>query len=305
MFSRMVLLLAPFATCCILSGCARLDEIPSLSLTDDEEIPVKVLSIRKSGEGIGNSCDLNGIAQTGQGFAVYNGIAYRLYNTGLCQTYDIKDIDAPVKIATFPLGSSRQSNHSNCAQFGADAKGDPLLYISGLSGKCFIERICPDGSDLVQTLTLPALEIYNISTTMNIICGDDGYLWAFGNALSGDALTFAKLRRPDVSEGDISLTGNDVLDYWTEEGYVYFESVWQGGMVYDGLLYFVFGTVDSRRHMTIYDTQTHQKVYDIALDELIREEPEDCEFVDGKILLAINGSTGYYIFDVEKKSTEQ
>ena len=300
-FERIVLLIS-FSMHCILTGCVELDDTRNLYPVDDPDAPATGLSIKKINTGIDNFYSLGGINHTGQGFAVFKGVAYRLYNSGLCQTYDIKDLSAPVRISSFPLGSNRPDNHSNCAQFGIDAQGDPLLYVSGLSGRCFVERICPDGSELVQTLTLPALEVFNISSTMNIICGGDGCLWAFGSALSGQALTFAKLRRPDATEGDISLTGEDILDYWTEEGYNYAESVWQGGMVYDGLLYFVFGTNESKRHLAIYDTATHEKIADIDLHNVIPEEPEDCDLVDGKILLTINGGTGYYIITHQKNN---
>lgn len=296
-------LFAPlFLICCNLAGCKGLDNpthdyIP----IKDETSPLAGAFIKKINDGIDNSFILDGKHRNGQGFAVYRKTAYRLYDSGVCQAYDFSDIEAPAKISSFLLGSSKFKNHSNCAQFGPESDGAPLLYISGLSGKCFVERMSPEGSELAQTLTLLPMEAYNISKTMNIICGDDGFLWAFGNALSGNTLGFAKLRRPDLSEGDIIFSSEDILDSWTEEGYVYSESVCQGGMVYKGLLYFLFGSVHSHSHIAIYNTETHQKVTDIDLDSFVREEPEDCEMVDGKLILTILGGKGYYILDLDQR----
>jgi len=270
---------------------------PTTPVVPADTIPEPVSKIRKIAGGIDNLGDYDGHRFSGQGFAVHDSIGYRLYNTGVCSTYDLSDIEAPKKISTFYLGSYMPKNHSNCAQFGADSLGNPLLYVSGLRGKCFVERISPEGSQLVQTIHVPAMEVYDISTGMNLICGDDGYLWGFGNALSDSTLTFVKFRRPDLSEGDVYLNGNDILDIWYEKDYVYRESVWQGGKVYDGRLYFVFGQLYSNRHIAIYDTATHEKVSDIDLNAAVREEPEDCELVDGKILLTIYNGDGYYLID--------
>ena len=226
-----------------------------------------------------------------------------MYDTGLCQTYDMTNLDSLSRIATFELGSHMNSNHSNCAQFGQDEEGAPLLYVSGLRSKCFVERITLEGSTLVQIITLLPLEVFNVSKSMNIICGDDGYLWAFGSSLSPNGLTFAKFRRPDISEGDINLSGLDLIDSWTEEDYVYSESVWQGGKVYDGHLYFVFGTTGSNRHIAIYDTTTHEKVSDIDLNSIIPNELEDCEILPEGIFVVTNGGRYSYLIKPELGSS--
>lgn len=264
-----------------------------------DTIPQTALSVKKIGNGVDNSCQFNNRNYSGQGFAIWENVGYRLYDTGLCQTYDMSNLDSLSRIATFELGSRMARNHSNCAQFGQDEDGAPLLYVSGLRSKCFVERIIPEGSTLVQIITLLPLEVYNVSSVMNIICGDDGYLWAFGSSLSPNGLTFAKFRKPDISEGDIYLSGLDLIDCWTEEGYVYSKSVWQGGKVYDGRLYFVFGTGISNRHIVIYDTTTHQKVSDIDLNSIIPHELEDCEILPEGLFVVTNGGRYSYLIETD------
>lgn len=238
-------------------------------------------------------------SNSGQGVAVRDGIMYRLYDTGQCQTYDLKDLSNPVKIATFNLGSYQYSNHSNCAQTYVEDNGDTLLYVSGLkNGKAYVERIYPTGSSLVQVITIPKMAVLENTNTLNAICGDDGFLWLFGPA-SGNKLVFAKARRPLLSQRDALLSEDDILDVWTQDNYVYREDVSQGGMVYKGLLFFLFGSTGSRAHIAVYDTQSHRRISDIKLSGIFVEEPEDCELLPQGILIVTNRGSNYYVVQPE------
>ena len=235
---------------------------------------------------------------SGQGVAIRDRIMYRLYNTGQCQTYDLTDLANPVKIGSFNLGSHQSSNHSNCAQIYVEENGDTLLYVSGLkNGKSYVEKVSRTGSSLVQVISIPKLSILENSTTLNTICGDDGFLWLFGPA--GDKLVFAKARRPLLSQRDVLLSEDDIIDAWSEGGYVYDQDVSQGGMVYKGLLFFLFGSTGSRAHIAVYDTQTHRRISDIKLSGIFREEPEDCELLPEGILIVTNGGSNYYLVKPE------
>lgn len=233
---------------------------------------------------------------SGQGAAVLDGVLYRLYNTGLCQTYDMTDPANPEKIASFKLGSHQSSNHSNCAQFYVEENGDTLLYVSGLkNGKAYVERISPTWASLVQVITIPQMEILENTNTLNVVCGDDGFLWLFGPSGAGDKLIFAKAHRPLLSQRDALLSEDDILEVWKEDGYVYSQDVSQGGMVYNGLLFFLFGATGSRAHLAVYDTQTHRKISDIKLSGIFPEEPEDCELLPQGIMIVTNRGNYYYI----------
>jgi len=250
----------------------------------------KVKAIIKTGDGIENKCQ----PWSGQGVAVKDKVLYRIYDSGMCQTFDISDLTAPTKIATFALGSNMNSNHANCAQSCLDENGDMLLYVSGLrGGKTYVERMTTTGSTLVQTITLPKMEVLYQSTAFNVVCGDDGYLWLFGSG--GDKLLFAKARKPLLSEGDVTLCEDDILDFWYEDGYIYNDDVWQGGKVYNGLLFMLFGITGSVGHLAVYDVLTHKQIMDIDLSDTVREEPEDCEIIPEGILIVVNGGSNYYI----------
>lgn len=256
---------------------------------------IVVESIEKTGDIFENFCTYEGKTYIAQGVAICGNTLYRLYDSGLCETYNIDDITRPRKLATFELGSRNVLNHANCAQIKLPGNGDTLLYVAGLRGKCFVERISADHSALLQTITLPPLGVFHNTQNMNIICGDDGFLWLFGEARSTKTLFFAKARLPLISEGNVVLTKNDILDYWSESGYVYSKSVWQGGMVYEGNLFYVFGRGESNRHIAVYNTFNHQKVKDITLNGIVSEEPEDCDMCGEYIVLTIYGGKGYYL----------
>ena len=250
---------------------------------------VKIDVIVKTGDGMENRCG----GWSGQGCAIHDKVLYRIYDTGLCQTFDISDLAHPAKIDSFALGSHMTSNHGNCAQSCVDTAGNVFLYVSGLKGRCFVEWVTPHASLLVQSITLMPLDIFGQSVSLNMICGDDGYLWIFGSG--GDKLYFAKARKPDIQESNVILGENDILDYWTEDGYEYNKDVWQGGMVYNGFLYFLFGAYGPFAHLVVYNVKTHERVKDIDLSSVVREEPEDCELIPEGILIVTNGGSNYYL----------
>ena len=254
---------------------------------------VKVKRVYSTG-GIDNTY----AGHSGQGVAVRDRIMYRLYNTGQCQTYDLTDLTNPVKLGSFDLGSHQYSNHSNCAQTYLDDNGNVLLYVSGQkNGKAYVERVTTTGSSLVQVITIAKMAILENTNTLNAICGDDGYLWLFGS--SANKLLFAKARRPLLSERDALLDEDDILDVWSEDGYVYGNDVWQGGKVYNGLLFFLFGSTGSKAHLAVFDTHVHHRIADISLSGIFKEEPEDCELLPEGILIVTNGGSNYYLIKPE------
>lgn len=276
------------------NACKKLDPeeeekdvwIENFEFTSD----FKVKQIYKTGEGVDNWCQ----GQAGQGVAVRDKIMYRVYDTGYCQTFDLSDFTKPKKLASFALGSHMGPNHANCAQACLDENGDVLLYVSGLKGgKTFVERMTTTGSTLVQTITLSPLEILGKTVALNCVCSEDGFLWFFGSG--GDKLYFAKTRRPLLSEGNVTIGMDDILDFWYESDYVYKSDVWQGGKVYGNFLFFLFGASGTTAHLVVFDTRAHKRILDIDLSKVVKEEPEDCELIPQGILVVTYGGNNYYL----------
>lgn len=287
----LLLVIIPF----FLLGCSHLQDA---LVEEDTEFSIE--KIKKIAVNIENYCYHQGYYYTAQGMAINDTILYRLYDTGLCKVYDISDIDSPKIVSSFELKSRNSGNHCNCAQLLCNKEGYVLLYIAGLGGKCFVERVTLESSTLIQTITLPKLNDFNFSQNINMICGDDGYLWMFGESRDNQTLYFAKVVLPDIQEQEVVLSSDDLVDLWCEPNYIYNQSVWQGGMINDGYLYFVFGMDTDNKHIVVYDTTTHKKTMDINLNGVVSEEPEDCDLVDGQLLLSVNGGKGYYLIPFKK-----
>ena len=232
---------------------------------------------------------------SGQGCAVFGNYLFRLHSEGVVSIYDISDIDNVKLVNRYKLGSY-PNTHGNCAQFSMSVNEDtgfPLLYVSGSNG-CFVEKVGLDGSTLVQTINL------NISTkrfNSNTIIGNNGYLYSFGGGTGTDTeLEFYKINLPSVDIENINLTDKDVVDSWRVTGYNYANIQWQGGMVYNGKLYFVFGALDQDKVIWVYDLTTHEKVSVVNLP-YFTIEPEDCDIYNGKMLLCSNGVDTAYLLD--------
>lgn len=260
---------------------------------------IKVSGVRKMGSSILNGFMYEDSYRIAQGMAISDGVMYRFFTTGMCKTYDVSDLDNPTEIATFKLASYSESNHANSGQFYTESDGEKYVYVSGLDGKCFVEKITPTSSELIQTITLDEIEFLKWSKRVNMICGDDGYLWIFGIDKLGDSLVFARAKRPDPKNGDVAITKMDIQDFWYEEDYRYSESISQGGKIYEGNLFFLFGTQNSDRHLDVYNVFTHEKVYSYDLNDVISEEPEDCELIDGAIIVSVAGGRGFYLLDLQ------
>lgn len=270
-------------------GCTK----PSLYIEDCNANNNKKYNICKTGLNISNSLTYNERHYQCQGMAINGNIMYRLFASGICQTYDISDIDRPVLLNVFRLGSNIWSNHCNAAQI-IEENGQILIYIAGLDKKCFVESISIDNSKLIQTITLSS-EAYPMD--FNIICGNDGYLWAFGGMIPTGTVNLLKLRKPNIDEGDVVLYDKDILDAKTLETEYDYYSMWQGGKCYDGKLYFVFGSVTVGKEIGVYDTNSGRRLYRIELNDTVKDEPEDCELIANKMLLTNYGGNGFYIID--------
>jgi hypothetical protein len=272
---------------------------PDVEAYYQDPMIIRVGSIKKvNSKVISNGFYLDAIHRRAQGMAISDSVLYRFYTTGMCKTFDIRDLERPAEIATFKLGSYNDSNHANSAQFYTDNEGRKLLYLSGMGGKCYVESITPTSSSLVQTITLDKINYLQNSVRVNMICGDDGYMWLFGIDNKGDMLVFARANRPDITLKEAKITQSDILDYWYRTDYKYLESISQGGKFYGGNLFFVFGSQTTDRHLDVYNVCTHEMVYSVDLNEAVTEEPEDCDILGNKIILSVDSGKGYYILEM-------
>ena len=220
-----------------------------------------------------------------QGMAIYGNIMVRMANGGTHYILGFNEQSYEIK-GTF----STSTGHSNSLQFAPtilSGETYPLLYVAGLSGKCYVIQISQDFSvSLIQTLTID--ESSSISQTCNLQIGDDGHIWA-AYLDSTDQFHFVKLRKVLTSEGNVTITDNDIIDQWsTEELYPYSNHVWQGMKVKFGKIWLLFGTTGPAQYrgIQVFDTATHRNLSSIDLSVAASVEFEDLDFYGDSLLVA-------------------
>ena len=271
----------------------------------DADRAIVIKEVRKPNTELPNSCSYNGMSCSAQGMAIWGDSMFRLFHSGICETIDISNLPTARVVKTCALGLYSPSNHCNCTQVFVDENGRSFLYVSsaqyiaGEQGKCYVEQINNDSFTHVQTISVSSIDLLKNYSGINIICGDDGFLWIFGLNRQGKNMIFLKARRPSFQEEDIVLGNYDVVDYWMDSEFSYDKDITQGGTVHKGYLFAVFGTGSTNRRIAVYNTTSHQKVGDIDLNEMVKEEPEDCDFIGDDLVLVINGGKGFYQISFE------
>lgn len=231
----------------------------------------------------------SGMATQMQGMAIYGDILVRTRNaTTGHKIYQIGANGNLTELASFDLNIG----HANALQFAPVLESGqvfPYLYAVGLSGKCYVMSIAADYTvTLVQTIT--------INGVLQVLQGDDGYLWTHNDENADNSFQFAKYRKVKVSEGDVTLTDADRLDWWdTNETFPPATVTSQGYKVKFGKIWYSYGWPgsDQNRGILVYDTATHRLLTNIDLTSFTTEEFEDVEFYDNALILATYGVNMY------------
>lgn len=265
---------------------------------DKINLPIKKrnsLALTRIGQStISNECYYNNELYYAQAMDIFKNYLFRLYyndsNKSLCKVYDITNILEPTLIDSFPLGYQGNYIHCNACQFGKEIDsetGFPLLYIrNGELGQCTVEKISLHASELLQVININTSNIFTEKSESNIIIGDDGFLWLFG--ANDSKLFFAKFNVPNKLNSNVSLGKNDVVDSWEfafQDDFA--NKTWQGGKIYNGHLYFLFGTNRKFNRLYIFNTSTHELEKLLPLSA-IQEECEDIAFLEDSILIGID-----------------
>lgn len=265
---------------------------------DKINLPIKKrnsLALTRIGQStVSNECYYNNELYYAQAMDIFKNYLFRLYysasNKSLCKVYDITNILDPTLIDSFPLGYQGDYIHCNACQFGKEIDsetGFPLLYIrNGELGQCTVEKISLHASELLQVINIDTSNIFTEQSESNIIIGDDGFLWLFG--ANDSKLFFAKFNVPNKLNSNVSLGKNDVVDSWEfafQDDFA--NKTWQGGKIYNGHLYFLFGTNRKFNRLYIFNTSTHELEKLLPLSA-IQEECEDMAFLEDSILIGID-----------------
>lgn len=230
-----------------------------------------------------------GDAVGGQALAIYGDKLFRLTDGGGLRIYKFVDggFQHLANLTMDKQGATEFSWHCNSAQFAPTVESGqtyPLLYVAGMyGGKCYVERITENNgvysTTLVQTITFApgTLMPYPIINTQ---IGDDGYIYAF--AAVAPYIKCFKYRKVLTSEGNVTLTDSDIIDYaFVDVNYVYDDKPWQGGKIYGGKMYFIYGR-SAKMGFFVVDLVNKKVLNDIDMSDMVaKAEFEDGDFKDG------------------------
>lgn len=241
--------------------------------------------------------------KSAQGMAIIKSRAILLNNTGLCRIYDLK---RHVVLSHFRLDSYNANNHSNCATVGVEKIVKcPLLYISECRSpyRCFVECIMDSSSKLVQTIHVDRDSLDGI--VHNWVVDNKGRsLYAISNLKTffrnekKNTHRITRYRLPKMKEGqDVTLGDKDKIESFDVE----FPNLLQGACIKGKYLYLPTGLQkgnekrkDSVRMLIIVNLRKHRIERKVNLTDITENEPEDCDFYKGKLLLFCGQSGGIY-----------
>lgn len=225
-----------------------------------------------------------------QGMAIYGNLMVTLAkNTGTSSINTIGTDASLTEVATFSVSLG----HANAAQFAPTIEtGEtyPYLYVSDTDGHCYVLQIAVD-------YTVTKLQTITIAQGQCLI-GDDGYIWASINGGSANPRIFKKYRKVAVSEGNITLTDDDVLEsFSTDKIYSSTDVTAQGWSVKYGKIWFCYGAsgADQKRGVDVYDTATHRRLAELDFSDYSTLEYEDIDFWDNAMLVATYNGTMYMV----------
>ena len=236
---------------------------------------------------------VDGEALSAQGCAIKDNFLYRFYDRGYCKVFQIHEDFSLTFVKEFKLASYRDGNHMNGVQFYPNSD---ILYSSEFYRRdCNVERLyLSEGkSEYLQTIHIADTDFLS-NCKLNIFCGDDRFLWVFGapgNELG--KLCFVKYQCPELSLKEITLSGDDVLDQWS----IVDDICMQGGKIKNGFLYFLSGSARNKKRLMVFDIQKKILFRNIILDDVIFEEPEDCDIYNNYFVITVYGSSAYYVID--------
>ena len=199
----------------------------------------------------------------------------------------------------FELEGYGTSIHCSCISFAPVIRsGDtyPLLYTNKNLGDnvcaCIVEKVTLSSAELIQTISFN--ESFGFTNMFTVWIGDDGYLYAEYHNPGESLASFYKFNAPSTTNETITIGETDVVDSWTEEDADYITNVFQTCMTKNGKIYALIGDSNNRKYINVYDIQTHNRVSNVPLDDVLSHEPEGIAAYKNGLLITVNDSTVTY-----------
>lgn len=218
-----------------------------------------------------------------QGFAVHGRYAFSFHDGGQCIVYDIRRRTF-VNSFMLEVGSA----HCNSANFGKKkgSGGFPYLYLSecGAGNACFVCEVSTDTIKVIQTIRYTGADADRYFDWS--IDASRGLIYTYGGQHM-KAKRVRSFRLPDIEEGDVFFTENDVIQSWTVDAVM----IAQGNHISRGVMYLPDGPVpqdmDSglagRRALHAFDLASGNT--ESWMLESFSHEPEDISIFRKRVYL--------------------
>ena len=242
--------------------------------------------------------------KSAQGMFIYKDLAYIMNDGGICRVLNLK---TGTIISNFMLGCSSYNPHVNTFCLGNEKSlttNKHYIYVSETRNKyrCFVEQITLDSSFLIQTIyAMYEREVLPIKNW--VVDRKNSCIYGLVREYKkqnekGEYLNILyKFRLPNVQEGDVVLTENDIYEKYN----LYFVNGIQGAKIKKSYMYLVTGReetaqnrIDAKRSMYIIDLK-NKKIKDVVdISNISVNEPEDIDFYKNYILLYCGQNGGIY-----------
>jgi hypothetical protein len=247
-----------------------------------------------------------------QGAACYDGFLVIMSDSQYHKELAFVDMDNLKIIQSGKYDQGGTGYHNNSVFFGTEKYdvSDQYPVIYAAQGKTNSDHsilvyriVITDGVyslELVQTINTPApsgtYKLYNNDAYL----GKDGYLWLIGlDKSNGDNnvtdYVVAKFAMPTLSQGDVTLTESDALDYYT----LPYQATSQAGCIdpTSGYLYKCRSAA-----VEVWDLQNHARLDNVSLPLGVNFEIETCFINNG--MMYFSAITDESITESGKQQTE-
>jgi len=227
-----------------------------------------------------------------QGAAIFQNYLFQAHDGAKC---DIFDFTAGKLLKTSPAQPDIAQNHLNTigflpGRYYRPTDTFPLLYVSenNLSHFITVNRLASmkDDFEAVQRIELPAQIGYYLNAVYDTKKGFI-YTICFRNktwrsAADNNCLLVSKMRLPDVSEGNVTIT--NLIDQFE----LPYHTATQGAFFSDGLIVHGFGiNVDTHDGIVIIDPAKKAIVREIATHDIFRDEIEGVTSYNGAVIVTL------------------
>ena len=240
-----------------------------------------------------------------QSCCIYGDEMFLMFASSRFAVYNLQN---ETLTSIYSMGTGVPSLHCNSACFGnkqSAEDGYPLLYVNSYmdevgKGKCYVQKIVKSGDDysteLVQSISISFTdqEIWtgktiNPSTEANgnfIVDAASNRLIAY-TTQGFDRTRFFIFELPDISTATVTLTENDILDYFDV---AYIANI-QDSCIRNGIIYLTagidWGYYDKILRIYAISYKGRSIVSEIPLEqvEFLNYEPEGIDYYDGGLLM--------------------